>query len=265
MPHVSVEGASIYYEIHGKGEVVLLLHGLGSSLRDWELQIPALAERYTVLAVDMRGHGRSDKPSGPYSVAIFARDVASVLRTLALGPAHVVGISMGGMIGFQLAVDAPSLVRSFVAVNSGPALVPRTLREVIALASRRVALRVIGLRGLAKKVAAMNFPRPDQAAFRARLEESLASNDEAVYRAVFRSLIGWSVAERIGTIHCPVLVVSGDNDYTPVAAKEAYAAKMPRARVAVIANSRHVTPMDQTEAFNRLMLDFLAENEGAHP
>src|SRR5262245_47763018 len=128
MPDVRVEDCSIHYEIQGKGDVVLLLHGLGSSVRDWELQIPALAERYTVLAVDMRGHGRSDKPSGPYSVAIFARDVAAVLRALALGPAHVVGISMGGMIGFQLAVDAPSLVRSFVVVNSGPALVPRTLR-----------------------------------------------------------------------------------------------------------------------------------------
>lgn len=265
MPRVSVDGCSIHYEVQGRGELVLLLHGLGSSLRDWELQLPALAEKYTVLAVDMRGHGGSDKPPGPYSVATFARDAAEVLRALGLGPAHVVGISMGGMIAFQLAVDAPSLVRSLVVVNSGPALVPRSLRDVIALGTRMVALRLVGLRGLAKKVAAMNFPRPDQAELRQRLEATIAGNDEVAYRASMKALVGWSVEERIGHIRCPVLVVTGDNDYTPVAAKQAYAAKIPSARVAVVADSRHVTPVDQPEKFNRLMLDFLAENAGANP
>lgn len=257
MPRMRVDGYEIHYEMKGQGEVVLLLHGLGSSSRDWELQIPALAERFTVVAIDLCGHGRSDKPPGPYRMAQFAADAAQVLRALALGPAHVVGISMGGMVAFQLAVDAPSLVRSLVIVNSGPAMVARTLREKIALGQRRVLLRLLGVRRLAKKIAAMNFPRPDQEALRQRLVESIGQNDEAAYRASMQAILGWSVAERIGTIHCPVLVVSGDQDYTPVAAKEAYAAQMKRARVAVIANSRHCTPMDQPEAFNRLVLEFL--------
>lgn len=263
MPHVRADGCEIYYEVQGSGDVVLLLHGLGSSVRDWELQIPALAERYKIVAVDMRGHGRSGKPPGPYRIATFAADVAQVLRALDLGPAHVVGLSMGGMVGFQLAVDEPSLVRSLVVVNSGPEVVPRTLRERVALASRLVALRVVGLRGLARTIAAKNFPRADQEALRRRLVESLASNDEAAYRASTKAIIGWSVADRIGAIRCPVLVITGDQDYTPVAAKRAYAARIPGARVVVIPDSRHVTPMDQPEAFNRHLLAFLGEQSDA--
>ena len=263
MPRLCVDGCEIHYEVTGRGEVVLLLHGLGSSQLDWEKQVPALAERYTVVTVDLRGHGRSDKPAGPYRMETFAADVAAVLRELALGPAHVVGFSMGGMIGFQLAVDAPSLVRSFVVVNSAPAFVPRTWRERLAVVLRLGALRVLGVRGLAQKIAEKNFPRADQAALRRTVAERIAGNDEAAYRAAMNAILGWSVAERVGTIRCPVLVVTGDQDYTPVASKRAYAARIPRARVAVVEDSRHCTPIDQPEAFNRLVLDFLKEHAAA--
>ncbi|MDI1452032.1 alpha/beta hydrolase [Polyangium sp. 6x1] len=263
MPHMIVDGCEIQYEVKGRGDVVLLLHGLGSSLLDWEMQVPALAERYTVVTVDVRGHGGSGKPPGPYRIATFAADVAHVLRSLGLGPAHVVGFSMGGMIGFQLAVDAPSLVRSLVVVNSAPAMVPRTLRERLAVLQRLVALRVLGVRGFARKIAEMNLPRPDQEALREKLAARLGQNDEAAYRAATKAILGWSVADRIGTIRCPVLVVTSDQDYTPVAAKEAYAARIPRARVAVVSDSRHCTPIDQPEAFNRILLDFLKEHTAA--
>jgi pimeloyl-ACP methyl ester carboxylesterase len=71
-----------------------------------------------------------------------------------------------------------------------------------------------------------------------------------------------TVQPTIASIACPALIVSGDHDYTPVSLKEAYAARMRHARVEVVARSRHVTPLDQTEAFNRLLLAFLAEHDG---
>ncbi len=259
MPRINVGDCEIHYEERGSGDLVVLIHGLGSSIRDWELQIPAFSERYRVIAIDVRGHGQSDKPRGPYSVVKFAADVATVLDKLQVGPAHIVGISMGGMIAFQLAVDSPASIRSLVIVNSGPALVLRTLKEKFAIWSRRVALRLVGLPALAKKVAAMNFPHPEQAALRDKLASRLADNDPAIYRASMEALVGWSVEDRIGSIQCPTLVLAADQDYTPVAAKRVYAAKIPNARVAVIDNSRHVTPFDQPEAFNRVVLDFLSE------
>jgi pimeloyl-ACP methyl ester carboxylesterase len=221
--------------------------------------VAVLADDYTVIGIDMRGHGRSSKPPGPYGIPVFALDVVHVLETLGHGPAHVVGLSMGGMIGFQLAVDAPSLVRSLVVVNSAPSVVPRTLREHALLTTRKLALRTLGLRRFGERIARANFPRPEQHAEREALAKRIASNDLAAYRASTNAIIGWSVEDRICSIACPVLIVSGDQDYTPVSYKRAYAAKIPGARVAVVERSRHVTPIDQTEAFNRILVDFLDE------
>lgn len=242
---------------------MLLLHGLGSCSLDWERQTPALEERYTVITLDVRGHGQSGKPRGPYSIGLFARDVAHVLQKVALGPVHVVGISMGGMIAFQLAVDAPRLVRTLTVINSSPAVVPNTLSQWLTLRLRLWLPRLFGLRWLAKRIAAVNFPRPEQQADRDLLAKRLGSNDPAAYRAATKAIIGWSVADCIGDIRCPALVVSGDHDYTPVSLKEAYAAQMRDARVSVIADSRHVTTHDQSAALNRVLLDFLAEHRTA--
>jgi 3-oxoadipate enol-lactonase len=261
MPRTTVDGCELHYEITGRGEPVVLLHGLGSCSLDWEHQMPALKERYTVIALDVRGHGQSGKPRGPYSMSLFARDVAQVLQKLALGPAHVIGISMGGMIAFQLAVDAPRLVRTLTVINSAPAVVPKTFSQWLTLRIRLWLPRLFGLRWLAKRIAAVNFPRPEQEADRNLLAERLGSNDPAAYRAATKAIIGWSVADRIGDIRCPTLVVTGDHDYTPVSLKEAYAARMSGARVSVIADSRHVTTHDQPAALNRVLLDFLGEHQ----
>jgi pimeloyl-ACP methyl ester carboxylesterase len=239
---------------------VLLLHGLGSCSLDWERQTPALSERYTVITLDVRGHGQSGKPRGPYSMGLFARDVVHVLRELAVGPVHVVGISMGGMIAFQLAVDAPRLVRTLTVINSSPAVVPETVSQWMTVQLRLWLPRLLGLRWFAQRIAAVNFPRPEQEADRRLLAERLASNDPAAYRAATKAIIGWSVADRIGDIPCPALIVSGDHDYTPVSLKQEYAAQMHDARVSVIADSRHVTTHDQPAALNRVLLEFLTSS-----
>jgi pimeloyl-ACP methyl ester carboxylesterase len=265
MPTLRIDDCDVHYEVDGSGPPVLLIHGLGSCGRDWEMQRPALAARYTVVTVDLRGHGESSKPPGLYSIPRFSADVVHVLEALALGPAHVVGVSLGGMVAFQLALDAPALVRSLVVINSAPEVVPRTWKEHLAVKARFWALRLAGIRRLGERIAAMSFPEPGQEELRAALAARIASNDVRAYRASLRAIVGWSVADRLGALACPTLVVTGDQDYTPVALKEAYAARIPQARVVVIARSRHVTPLDQPAALNRLLLDFLGSDDPARP
>jgi len=91
------------------------------------------------------------------------------------------------------------------------------------------------------------------------LIERWAENDKRAYLASFRAIMGWSVVERLGEIGCPVLVVAADQDYTPVAFKEAYAANLPHAELAVISDSRHLTPVDRPEQFNEALLAFLSK------
>jgi 3-oxoadipate enol-lactonase len=259
MPKLHVHDIDLYYEVTGKGQPLVLIHGLGSSTRDWERQTPVFAERYQVIAFDVRGHGQSSKPPGPYSIAQFAGDTAELLKALNIGPAHVVGISMGGMIAFQLAVDAPQLVKSLVIVNSGPELVARTFGEKLSFWQRIAIVQLVGMRKMGEVLSQRLLPKPEQAELRQEFIKRWAENDRRAYLDAMRALMGWSVADQLGAIDCPTLVISADQDYTPLSLKEAYVAKMRRAELVVISDSRHATPVEQPDKFNEAVLTFLGK------
>jgi 3-oxoadipate enol-lactonase len=258
MAYFDNDGCQLHYEDYGHGEP-LLVHGLGSSTRDWEYQIPVLAQHYRVIALDVRGHGRSDKPRGAYRIADFAADVAALIEYLQLPPVHLVGISMGGMISFQLGVDRPELLRSLTIVNSGPEVRARSARDWLEIGKRWTLSRLLSLETIAKTLAKLLFPRPEQAELRRKVEERWPQNDKRAYLASLDAIIGWGVRERLERITCPTLVISADRDYTPVERKREYVAEMPDARLLVIENSRHATPLDQPERFNSALLAFLGE------
>lgn len=262
MASAQVNGLAMAYQEDGAGEALLLLHGLGSCSDDWELQLPTFAGQYRVIAPDMRGHGRSEKPPGPYSVPMMAADVIGLMDHLGVTAAHVVGLSMGGMIAFQLAVDCPERVRSLTIVNSGPALVPRTVGEWLRVRQRLLLARFFGPTRSALFLSHRLFPKPDQEAVRAQFIERWSANDPAAYLASMRALIGWSVMDRIDRINCPVLVISGDRDYTPAAAKRAYTALLSRGKLVIFEDSGHATPIDQADRFNTCVLDFLSGTNG---
>ncbi|PAU64126.1 3-oxoadipate enol-lactonase [Pseudomonas sp. PIC25] len=265
MSYFEHQGCQLYYEDHGQGAPLVLVHGLGSSARDWEYQLPALIGRYRVLAMDMRGHGRSGKPRERYSVSGFATDVAALIEHLGLGPVHLVGISMGGMIGFQLGVDRPELLKSLTIVNSGPELKPRSPSDFVNLAKRWLFSRLFSMETIGKGLGRLLFPKPEQAELREKVEQRWMLNDKRAYLASLDALIGWGVRERLAAIACPTLVVTADRDYTPVSVKESYVRELPDARLVVIEESRHGTPLDQPERFNATLLDFLDEVERQHP
>lgn len=248
MPHADLGGVRLWYESSGQGETVLLLHGLGSSALEWEPQVEALARHRRVIAFDARGHGRSDKPPGPYSIALFRQDAARLLEALAAAPAHVVGFSLGGMVAFDLAVHRPELVRSLVIVNSGPEFLLRGAAARLWLWLRLLRVRLRGMRSMGAAIARETLPRPEQAALRERVAELWSHNDPRAYCASLRALPGWSVAEALPRIAVPTHVITADADYTSVAYKRAWAERMPTARVEVIPDTRHLLPAENPAA-----------------
>ena len=116
-----VNGIDIYYEIHGSGEPLLLIEGLGYSAWMWYKQIPTLSEQYKVIVFDNRGAGNTDKPDSEYSIEIMADDAAGLLRTLGIESAHMLGVSLGGFIAQELALRHPDMSKSLtlVSTNSG--------------------------------------------------------------------------------------------------------------------------------------------------
>jgi 3-oxoadipate enol-lactonase len=118
MPYVKVNDIQMYYEIHGDGEPLLLIVGLGTDISEWEGIIHWLAQTYKVLAFDNRGAGRTDKPDTPYSIEMMADDTAGLMQTLGNQQAHIFGISMGGRIALALALRYPTSVKKLVLVST---------------------------------------------------------------------------------------------------------------------------------------------------
>ncbi|WP_373187354.1 alpha/beta fold hydrolase [Halopseudomonas sp.] len=265
MAYLQLNGCNLHYTDQGEGEPVLLLHGLGSSGRDWEHQLSALLPGYRVLCLDMRGHGKSEKPASGYSVKTFADDCLAFINYMQLGKPHIVGISMGGMIAFQLATDHPEVPASLTIVNSGPELIPRRPKEYLLVAQRLFFAHVLPLSAVARGLAKTLFPKPEQQELRETFESRWLENDRRAYLASLRALVGWGVTEHLDRIDCPVLVVSADQDYTPVEKKREYVGHLGDAQLVVIEDSRHGTPIDQAEKFNAVLLDFLAQSGSASP
>ncbi len=259
MPKSQLSHINLYYEITGQGDSLLFIHGLGSSTRDWALQVAYFSKHYRVITVDVRGHGQSDKPPGPYSVPLFAADIAEFLKALDLSPVHMVGLSMGGAIIFQLAVNVPHRIKSMVIANSAPEVIARTFKEYIMLYQRLFVVRFLGMRKMGEILAPRLFPKPEQEELRLIFIERWAENDKRAYFDALQGLIGWSVVDRLSTIRCPTLVISADRDLTPVSDKEAYVAKIPQAKLVVIKDAHHATPVERPKAFNKAVMTFLTQ------
>ncbi|MCP5093947.1 MAG: alpha/beta fold hydrolase [Chloroflexi bacterium] len=263
MPIASVNNIELYYETHGAGEPLLLIHGLGSSAQDWEFQLEAFSKKYQVVLVDVRGHGRSAKPPGSYSVSLFAQDMAALLTHLQLESAHVVGISMGGMIGLQMVVTYSQFVKSLIVINATPDLIPQSISDYLKVWQRLAISRFMGMRRMGEFLAGRLFPQPDQEYIRVQFIERWAKNDKRAYMAAMKALVGWSVKADLPTITRPVLFLAGDMDYSSVEEKETAVSHIPNGRLQVIPNSRHASPVDQPEMVNTAVLNFLAQQPKA--
>ena len=258
MADITLNQAHIHFEESGTGDVVLFLHGLGSRGQDWLLQVPTFAEYYRVITPDLRGHGQTDKPQGRVRVAHLASDVLGLLDTLNVERAHVVGLSLGGCVALVLALDAPQRVRSLTLVNTFAHLEPDNPGHALMLVSRLALLGVRGLPAQAHFVAARMFPKPEQGMLRKLAAERIAANDIITYRRLLLAVAAFDVRSRLGEITCPTLVIAGDHDTTaPLHPKQFLGSHIPGARLEIVADSGHATPIDQPRVFNRLVLEFV--------
>jgi pimeloyl-ACP methyl ester carboxylesterase len=259
-------GRGLYHERHGPpgAPPLVLLHGLGSSSADWRWQVAALSHRYAVITLDLRAHGRSAVPGTPLahgrlSVEAMAEDVESLLASLGEGPAHLVGLSLGGCVALALALAVPARARSLTLVNSFARLRPAGWRGGWRMLERMVLLGVAPMPVIAARIARNLFPKPEQADLRAAAVASLGHNDKRAYWAAVRALARFDARRRLGEIRCPTLLVAGDRDTTvPRASLELLRRRIPHAELRIVSDSGHATPYDQPLLFNGLLLEFVS-------
>jgi pimeloyl-ACP methyl ester carboxylesterase len=255
MPVARVRGTRIHYRIAGEGTPVVLIHGLGSSGEDWELQMRALQDRYRVIAPDLRGAGRSGKPRGPYRIDDFASDLWALLRQQRLGRAHLVGFSLGGAVALEMALQRPDDALSLTMINSLPHYSDTWLKWFEAALTTGM-VRVFGLARTARVVSRRMFPHRHQGILRERCEAVIARAEHQPYLDTVRALVRWNAVDRLDRLSCPSLMIAAEHDYTPLDEKRAVAERL-GAKFALIRGSRHGTPFDAVRAVNACLGAFL--------
>lgn len=254
----TVGDIDIYYEQEGTGDDILFLHGLGSCIPDWEKQIGPFAERYRVTAVELRGHGRSSKPYGPYHIREFAQDVGMFLTRIGIERTHVVGLSMGGMVGQYLAVLFPSVVRSLVLANTVSAVRPDNPKDRVQLMIRKAIFPFVNMETISQKIADKLFPDPNHAEWHQTFRERLAKNDRTAYLSITKAALSHDAGRIVGDINCPTLVIAGEKDTTvPLRYQQALRNGIAGAEMIVLPNAGHAAPVDAADEFNRAIFEFL--------
>ena len=239
---------------------VLLLHGLGATSDSWYFQFPALTDAgFRILAPDARGFGKSTYP-GYTSIPAMADDVFRLLNFLQIERTDVVGISMGGVMALQLALDHPKMIDHLVLVNTFASLRPRSLKVWAYFIYRFILVHRVGLNSQALFVARRIFPKPEQEVLRQELVAQINQASPKGYRATMRALGLLDIAHRLGEIKSPTLVITGERDGTvPPDVQSALARKIPGAVQSFIPEAGHAVSVELPEKFNRVMVDFLSD------
>lgn len=259
MAFIENQGARIYWDQHGEGEPVLLIMGLSYPSSLWHRTRPVLAKQYRTIALDNRGSGQSDAPEKPYSMSIMASDAAAVLDAAGVQSTHVFGMSMGGMIAQEFALQYPRRVRSLIlgcTAAGGPTAV-RAEAEVNKILMSRMDPEEAAL---AIRPYVYDAGTPLE-----KIEEDLAIRRKWFptgqgYLGQLQAILSWEAYSRLDQITAPTLVIHGEGDrLVPPGNGKLIASRIPGARLVVIPHASHIFATDQTEASHRAVLGFLAK------
>lgn len=262
MPIAQLPGVRLAYRLDGPndGPVVMLSNSLMSSWTMWDPQMEALTRDWRVLRYDTRGHGQSDAPPGPYTIEIMADDAARLIEHAGLDDVHFVGLSMGGMIGQQLALRHPDRVRSLSLCDTASEMPPRSMWE-----ERFATARAQGIEGLVDGTIKRWFV----ASFVEREPQTIAWVRKMILETGVEGYIACASAVRdmsqthlLHGIKAPTQIIVGrDDPACTLAASEVLHREIPGSTLHVIDDAAHLANIEKPEQFTRLLLDFFTQVE----
>ncbi len=251
MPFHVIDGKQLFYDIHGQGTPVLMIHGSMSTHRVWDKQ-RVLAKKYALLFIDLPGHGQSEPLEGDITVQRFAGIIAQLLQKIGYKGVFLMGHSLGGAIALQLALDHASRLGGLMLVGTGAKMgvLPAILE----------GLRTDYRAGIELATGQMAFAEgADQVLVERSKEECLRCPQEVGYND-FVACNNFDVRERLGEIRVPSLVVVGAEDkLTPVKWSQYLADHLQNAELTIIERAGHMVMLEQSEKLNQAIDAFLSQ------
>jgi 3-oxoadipate enol-lactonase len=257
---INANGIRMNYELSGKKGApgVVLSHSLSTNLLMWNPQIDALNPYFQILRYDTRGHGATDAPSGSYTLELLAEDIIGLLDALGMDRVHFVGLSMGGMIGQCLVLNHPHRLKSLVLCDTA-STVPAEAQPV--WEERLDKVRKKGMEALFEETMERWFTpaflrqNPPMVKL---IREQILATPVAGYIGCAEAIRRLNYLDRISGIKTPTLIMVGEDDPgTPVSASEAMHERISGSNLVVLPSARHLSNVEQTEAFNAALLKFL--------
>jgi pimeloyl-ACP methyl ester carboxylesterase len=262
MAKIRVGDINIYYEIHGKGDPLVLIMGLRRNIEWWYGQIPTLSRNFKVVAFDNRGAGRSDKPEMDYSIRLFADDTAGLMAALDMPTAHVLGISMGGYIAQELAINYPAKVRSLVlgcTSCGGTRAIPMTAERMKkftdnkGLTPEQILLKDMDIYFSDKYIK----KNPEKIDDFTEISMRYYQPPEAFFRQ-FDACLKHDTVDRLKRISVPTLIMAGDDDpLVPPENSRILKKLIPHAELHFFKGCRHCFFLEEAHFFNRKIISFL--------
>lgn len=254
-----VNGIETNYEIHGKEGAPWLTfsHSLACTLRMWEPQVAEFKDRWRILVYDTRGHGASEAPKGPYTLEMLAEDLKQLLEHLDIEKTHYVGLSMGGMIGQTLVLKQPNLFDRVVLADTGHAQTPETRKQ---WEERIRTAETKGMQPLVQGTLERWFTEPfrkSQPEVVKRIGDLIQGTPVPGYVGCCQAIANLNTTARLKDIQRPVLAITGEQDAAAPGTRY-IGEHVPGAKTVVIPQAAHIANLEQPEAFNRALREFLS-------
>jgi len=262
MARVNVNDIDIFYELHGRGTPLVLIMGLRRNAEWWYRQIPALTPHCRVLAFDNRGAGRTDKPKMEYSIRLFADDTAGLMDALGIGKAHVLGVSMGGYIAQELAINYPEKVKSLILGCTGPGG-ERAVHMSMERRNKFTANRGLEPEEILKKDIDIYFSDEYIREHSKEIKEFIGISlryyqPPDAFERQFAACLKHDTLQRLVRITMPTLIMSGDDDpLVPVENSRILKEHIAHADFVLFPGKRHAFFIEEAERFNKTVVDFL--------
>lgn len=261
-----VNGIQMYYEDQGAGPVVVFIHGLGENSASWEHQIKFFRQTFRVIAMDLRGHGRSDDGKEFITMKSFAEDVVALLNQLQIAKAHFIGHSMGGLINQQIAVDYPNRMLTMTLSDAAGFYPPPF--ATTGLEERLKRLETLSMDEVAAAIANVAC-RPDAPeAVKENIRKMFAANRREPYRQSTISTLQADYRQYHAQMSIPALILVGEFDQTTPLDYAQYLNKVLRgSKLQILPDAAHMTKLENPKAYNQALAEFLApfEAEAALP